>query len=89
MSFPLAVGSTDTETPTTLAQRVIDSMGARRSRSGTAFRYDVSMDRAGRVWVDKVGKAPAGEVIIVANKTINPDDLAEEIRYEVRTRAGR
>ncbi len=89
MSFPLAVGSTRTETPTTLSQRVLDAMVLRYNKEGIALQYDISMDRSGKVWVDRVGKAPVDEVIIVVNKTIHPDELAEEIRFEARARAGR
>ncbi len=79
MSYPIAVGSTRTETPTTLAERAIEAMG----RSN----YDVSLDRSGKVWVDKYSHASPTELLIVANRKSDPDMIAEEIRFEVRCRA--
>ncbi|MEJ7746330.1 MAG: hypothetical protein WKF61_06185 [Luteimonas sp.] len=81
MSYPIAVGSTRTETPTTLAERAIEAMG----RSN----YDVSLDRTGKVWVDRYDHASPTELLAVATRKSDPDWLAEEIRFEARHRAGK
>ena len=82
--LPRVIGSVHTRTPTQLAEAAIDEI-AGLQRHGVGRRvlaYEVGLDLAGRVVVDRMGNTPPSELLMACTYRSDPDDLADEIRTE-------
>lgn len=88
---PVLIGSIHVQTPTQLAEKAIDAIGRLRKHglNKRVLRYEVGLDLAGRVNVDRPDMTPPGELLMTCTYQSDPDDLADAIRFEADSRAGR
>lgn len=63
----------------TLAERAIDAMPKRRPIA-------VLLDVGGTVWLDRPENANVRELVGTYTHKADPDDLAEDIRFEAKSR---
>jgi len=83
--FPHLVGVLPRQTCLALATRAIDGLGERkRSLNGT---FVVSLDPAGRVWLDWATNVDTLTYVATINRKSNPAWLADEIEHEWRDRS--
>ena len=88
---PVLIGSIHVQTPTQLAEKAIDAI-ARLRKHGLhkrVLRYEVGIDLAGRVNVDRLDMTPPNELVMTCTYQSDPDDLADAILFEADSRAGR
>lgn len=85
---PQMVGSIHRRTATQLAEAAIEAIAQltpnRGQNAGMAF--EVGLDVAGRVLVDRLGNTPRNEWLMTCTRKSDPDALADEIRAEVADR---
>ena len=87
---PVLIGSIHVQTPTQLAEKAIDAIARlRRVQNGKSLRYEVGLDLAGRVNVDRPDMTPLGELLMTCTYQSDPDDLADAIRFEREQRDGK
>jgi hypothetical protein len=86
---PRTVGSIHTQTVTWLAEKAIKEISSlRRKKDDKAIAYEVGIDLAGRVMVDRLGNTPPAEWLMTCTYASDPDELADEIRAERDRRDG-
>lgn len=88
---PVLIGSIHVQTPTQLAEKAIDAI-ARLRKHGLhkrVLRYEVGLDLAGRVVVDRLGMTPPNEWVMTCTYASDPDDLADDLRAEIENRDGK
>ena len=87
---PRTVGSIHTQTVTWLAEKAIKEISSlRRKKDGKAIAYEVGIDLAGRVMVDRLGNTPPNEWVMTCTYASDPDDLADDLRAEIENRDGK
>jgi len=86
--IPRFVGSVKTQTPTQLAEAAIETIGELRryGKNKKPLAYEVGLDMAGRLVVDRIGCTPRAEWLMNCTRTSDPDLLADEIRAELESR---
>lgn len=87
---PRAVGSIHVQTVTQLAEGAIAEIGSLRKHglNKRVLAYEVGLDLAGRVVVDRLGMTPPNEWVMTCTYRTDPDELADEIRAERDRRDG-
>ena len=88
---PRTVGSIHVQTVAQLAEGAINVIGSLRKHGlhKRVLAYEVGLDLAGRVVVDRLGMTPPNEWVMTCTYQTCPDDLAEAISFEADSRAGR
>jgi len=88
---PRTVGSIHVQTVTQLAEGAINVIGSLRKHGlhKRVLAYEVGLDLAGRVVVDRLGMTPPNEWVMTCTYASDPDELADEIRAERDRRDGK
>jgi hypothetical protein len=84
ISMPAYIGSLVRQRPLALAEKAIDA-AAVDSKSAKK-KFSVSIDIAGRVWVDRPFNVPAKEHVATITRKSDPDWLEEELAHEWKQR---
>lgn len=87
---PHSVGSIHVQTVTQLAEGAINVIGSLRKHglNKRVLAYEVGLDLAGRVVVDRLGMTPPNEWVMTCTYRTCPDDLADDLRAEIESRDG-
>lgn len=85
---PQMVGSIHRRTAEQLAEAAIEAIAALTPKRGCTANtaFEVGLDIAGRVMVDRLGCTPKREWLMTCTRKSDPDALADEIRAEVAER---
>jgi len=88
---PRTVGSIHVQTVTQLAEGAIAEIGSLRKHGlhKRVLAYEVGLDLAGRVVVDRLGMTPPNEWVMTCTYRTDPDDLADDLRAEIENRDGK
>lgn len=88
---PVLIGSIHVQTPTQLAEKALKEIGRLRKHglNKRVLRYEVGLDLAGRVNVDRPDMTPPNELLMTCTYASDPDDLADAIRFECEQRDGK
>ena len=88
---PRTVGSIHVQTVAQLAEGAINVIGSLRKHGlhKRVLAYEVGLDLAGRVVVDRLGMTPPNEWVMTCTYRTDPDDLADDLRAEIENRDGK
>ena len=88
---PRTVGSIHVQTVAQLAEGAINVIGSLRKHGlhKRVLAYEVGLDLAGRVVVDRLGMTPPTEWVMTCTYASDPDDLADDLRAEIENRDGK
>ena len=88
---PRTVGSIHVQTVAQLAEGAIAEIGSLRKHglNKRVLAYEVGLDLAGRVVVDRLGMTPPNEWVMTCTYRTDPDDLADDLRAEIENRDGK
>lgn len=77
--FPAMIGKVGRRPVSALAERALEFAPKKRP-------ICVLMDQGGQIWLDRPEDANVREIIGTYRHNSDPDDLAEDIRFEARAR---